>query len=127
MTHRRGTAIVEIKKGILLTAINKTFLLPGGRCKKGETRFLAAIRELKEETGLLAYDAKIIFNLESKSNRHTVVLIKAKGTARPRQEVNKIHYYNLGDSIRMSQGTKLILKKYYEWKVVHTKPSNQKI
>ena len=72
--------------------------------------------ELKEETGLLAYDAKIIFNVESKSNRHTVVLIKAKGTARPKQEVNKIHYYNPGDKIRMSQGTKLILKKYFDYK-----------
>lgn len=116
MIRRRGTAIVETEKGILLTAMNKTFLLPGGGADRGESRFRAAIRELEEETGLLAYEAKVIFRYESSFNRHTVVLIKASGTPRPKHEVKRIDYYKPGKKIRMSKSTKEIIDKYYEWK-----------
>ena len=48
--RRRGTVIVETKKGILLTADeNKLFVTPGGGARKNESRMQAAIRELKEE------------------------------------------------------------------------------
>jgi 8-oxo-dGTP diphosphatase len=115
--RRRGTAIVETEKGILLTAMSGgTYLLPGGGANKGESRFRAAIRELEEETGLLAYSAQIIFEYESHSNNHTVVLIKAKGTPKPKQEVKYINYYKPGKEIKMSQATKEIIEKYYEWK-----------
>lgn len=51
--RRRGTAIVETPKGILVTAVSgKTFILPGGGAKKEEIETEAAIRELKEETGI---------------------------------------------------------------------------
>ncbi len=89
--RRRGTAIVESSRGILLTSMSKgPYLLPGGGARRGETRFRAAIRETEEETGLRAYYAKILFQHESHSHRHTVVLVKARGTARPRQEVKYI-------------------------------------
>lgn len=115
--RRRGTAIVETSKGILLTAMSGgTFLLSGGGANKGESRFRAAIRELEEETGLTAYYAKIIFKHESHSHRHTVVLIKAKGTPRPKNEVKYIDYYQPEKDIKISKGTKDIIKKYYEWK-----------
>ena len=88
--RRRGTAILETEKGILLTAMSRgTFLLPGGGANKGESRFRAAIRELEEETGLMANYAKIIFRHESHSHEHTVVLVRAKGTPKPKQEVKK--------------------------------------
>ncbi|MDD3083977.1 MAG: NUDIX domain-containing protein, partial [Candidatus ainarchaeum sp.] len=112
--RKRGTAIIETEKGILLTAIKKQYLLPGGGPKKGESRFQAAIRETKEETGLEPYYAKILFQYESKSNLHTVVLIKAKGKARPKSEVSKIKYYLPGKEIKMSSATKKIIKKYYK-------------
>ena len=61
--RRRGTAIVETSKGILVTSGHKrVFILPGGEANKGETRMQGAIRELREETGLVAYDAKYLFN-----------------------------------------------------------------
>ena len=116
MKRRRGTAIVETSKGILLTAIHKTFLLPGGGANRGESRFRAAIRELEEETGLLANEAKIIFQHETIFHKHTVVLIKAKGTPQPKQEVNHLEYYKPGKDIKISKGTRDIIEKYYEWR-----------
>jgi len=116
-TRRRGTAIVDTDKGILLTAMSDgMFLLPGGGAEKGESRFRAAIRELEEETGLIANYAEIIFRHESHSNEHTVVLIKAKGIPRPKREVKYIDYYTPRKYIKMSPGTKDIIKKYYAWK-----------
>ncbi len=115
--RRRGTVILERNGKILLTAMSgDTYLLPGGGADKGETRFRAAIRELQEETGLYAHEAKILFNHESRSNKHTVVLAKAKGTAKPRDEVKKIAWYKPGSKLKMSGATKIIIEKYYELK-----------
>jgi 8-oxo-dGTP diphosphatase len=117
MKRRRGTVIVETNKGILLTAMSaETYLLPGGGANKGESRFRAAIRELEEETGLLANYAKIIFNHESKSHNHTIVLIKAKGKPKPKHEIKYINYYIPSKKIKISKGTKDIIEKYYKWK-----------
>lgn len=117
MVKRRGTAILETDKGILLTAMSRgTFLLPGGGANKGESRFRAAIRELEEETGLIANYAEIIFRHESHRHEHTVVLVRAKGTPKPKQEVRYIDYYKPDKDIKISKGTKDIIKKYYEWK-----------
>jgi hypothetical protein len=46
--RRRGTAIVETAHGILLTAgrPGKPFILPGGGARRGESRFMAALRKL---------------------------------------------------------------------------------
>lgn len=57
--RRRGTAIVETPKGILVVASsNGVYLLPGGGANDGESRTDADIRELKEETGLIATNTK---------------------------------------------------------------------
>jgi len=46
--------IFETTQGILVVAGNRgTFMLPGGGANKGESRFVAALRELTEETSLI--------------------------------------------------------------------------
>ena len=49
--RRRGTAIVETGREILLTAgrHGRPFILPGGGAKRDESRFVAALRELTED------------------------------------------------------------------------------
>jgi len=128
--RRRGTAIVETQRGILLTAgrRGKPFILPGGGSKRGESRFMAALRELTEETGMLPYAAEIIFRHKGKvrptksgghkfQDQHTVCLVKASGNPRPGGgDAKRIAYYYPGCNVWISITTKEIIDRYYEWK-----------
>lgn len=125
--RRRGTAIVEIEQGILVTAgRSKVFLLLGGGADKGETRIKAAMRELREESGLKPYYAKYLFRHVGKVHKshghgyfqdhHTVCLVKATGIPRPRHEVKYVAYYKPGSAVRISGGTREIIEKYYALK-----------
>jgi 8-oxo-dGTP diphosphatase len=128
--RRRGTAIVETDRGILLTAgrPGKPFILPGGGAKRGESRFMAALRELTEETGLLPYAAGIIFKHKGEirptmsgrgkfQDHHTVCLVKASGFPRPGGgDATRIGYYYPGCNVWISNTTKEIIERYYEWK-----------
>ncbi len=128
--RRRGTAIVETDRGILLTAgrPGKPFILPGGGANRGESRFMAALRELTEETGLLPYSAEIIFTHKGKvrptmsgrhkfQDYHTVCSIKASGIPRPGGgDAKRISYYYPGCNVWISTTTKEIIERYYEWK-----------
>jgi len=115
--YRRGTAIVETKKGILLTAgKNGIFMLPGGKARRGESRKKAAIRELREETGLIAQSCKYLFTYKGSRAFHKVFLIKAKGYIRPRKEIRYIAYWRPGSSLRLSKSTAKIIERYYQLK-----------
>jgi 8-oxo-dGTP diphosphatase len=138
--RRRGTAIVETDKGILLTAgRHGPFILPGGGAHRGESRFMAALRELTEETHLLPYAAEIIFKHKGKirptisgkhkfQDHHTVSVVKASGSPRPGGgDAKRIAYYYPGCDVRISSTTKEIIDKYYEWKKNHQLSKETKI
>ena len=139
--RRRGTAIVETEHGILLTAgrRGKPFILPGGGAERGESRFVAALRELTEETGLLPYAAEIIFKHKGKirstisgrhkfQDQHTVCLVKASGVPRPGGgDAKRIGHYYPGCDVWISATTKEIIEKYYEWKKEKLAPKEYRI
>jgi 8-oxo-dGTP diphosphatase len=122
--RRRGTAIVETSKGILVTSgRKKIFLLPGGGAEHNESRRKAAIRELREETGLKAYSSHFLFKFEGAKHKnykgghfkdyHKVFLIKASGVAKPRHEIKHIEWYKPSSEIHLSRITKTIIEQYY--------------
>ena len=139
--RRRGTAIVETQRGILLTAgrPGRPFILPGGGAERGESRFMAALRELTEETGLLPYAAEIIFKYKGKirptmsgkhkfQDQHTVCLVKASGIPRPGGgDAKRIGYYYPGCNVWISTTTKEIIERYYEWKKEQQTPEESRI
>ncbi|XEI32096.1 NUDIX domain-containing protein [Aeromonas veronii] len=104
--RRRGTVIVELPDGILLTRMRRDhYLLPGGQAEKNEPRIMTAIRELKEETGLIAEEVRYLFDFESHYYRHKVFYIRASGIPVPSHEIDTLAYYqadmpDLADSSR---------------------------
>ena len=127
----RGTAIVDTPEGILLVSTNgDRFSLPGGGAEKQESGETAAIRELKEETGLKATSAQYLFSHVGKirkrssglaRNHHEVFLIRAKGKPQPREEIKTIRFCQfseipLEDRINISDSAKHIINKYWALK-----------
>jgi ADP-ribose pyrophosphatase YjhB (NUDIX family) len=121
-TRRRGTALVETPAGILLVSEDgERFSLPGGAANRNEMRIQAAIRELREETGLRAVSVQYLFchmggvrqrGAFLNRNHHKVFLIEAEGEPTPMQEIKAICFYQPGDSRRLSKSTRKILKRY---------------
>jgi 8-oxo-dGTP diphosphatase len=99
--------------------------LPGGGAEKQESGEAAAIRELKEETGLQATSAIYLFShiggVRRRSfglarNHHRVFLIQAKGQPRPHHEIKAIRYYRAGEEINLSSSARKIIEKYWALK-----------
>lgn len=125
--RRRGTAIVETPNGILVVADKSgLYLLPGGAARKGESRKNAAIRELKEETGLIATNVKFLFRHMGHLHKshscghfrdhHTVVIVQANGIPLPRNEIKYVNYYLPNSEVRISRTTKEIIDRFYNIK-----------
>jgi len=127
IVRRRGTAIVDTPKGILVASgRRKLFLLPGGGAEKWESRRRATIRELKEETGLKAYTWKYLFTYhepkytdEGKKrkirNLHKVFLIDASGNPKPNyHDVKHIDFWKPNSGLNLSRTTKKIIEIYLE-------------
>lgn len=125
MSHKRrkGVAIVETSKGILVVAgRSKKFILPGGGAEKWESRKKAAIRELYEETGLRTKNINYLFKYIGGKwrtqkerlirNYAKVFLVKTKGIPKPRHEIKYIAYWKPNSQIDLTKGTKTIIERY---------------
>ncbi len=120
--RRKGVAIVDTKKGILVVAINDTFILPGGGAKPWESREKAAIRELYEETTLKTKKIKYLFRdigIKWRDHRGRLVinyskvfLIESKGMPKPSHEIKRIAFYKTGSKIKIGEGSMKIIDVY---------------
>ena len=119
IVRRRGTVIVDTPKGILVASHHKTWLLPGGGANKEESREKAAIRELREETGLRATSCKYLFEYDEPNddrkirNLHKVFLIEAEGKSKPNHhDVHHLAFWKPGCNIKLSPTTTRIVNHY---------------
>jgi 8-oxo-dGTP diphosphatase len=111
--RRRGTAIVDTPEGILVVSRNnRTFFLPGGGAKSGESRRDAAIRELEEETGLQTVKCQFLFEYPSFTNDHKVLLMETVGVAEPENEIRFIDFFD-GSNLKVSSTTWEIIELYH--------------
>jgi 8-oxo-dGTP diphosphatase len=119
--RRRGTAIVDTPRGILVVSHdNRTFYFPGGGAEKSESQKTAAIRELKEETSLETVTCRFLFKYESLTDNHEVFVIETSGVAKPSSEIRYIDYFN-GSNLKVSNATWEIFELYRATKVTKKK------
>ncbi len=119
--RRRGTAIVDTSKGILVVSHDdRTFYLPGGGAERNESYKAAAIRELKEETNLETITCRFLFIHNSFNANHEVFLIETCGFAKPSSEIKYINYFT-GSNLKVSNTTWDILQLYRAAKAAEKK------
>ncbi|BCQ22353.1 NUDIX domain-containing protein [Caballeronia sp. NK8] len=81
---RRATVICERDGRVLLVARARgRWAFPGGRAEPGEEFSDAAVRELKEETGLDAVHVRYAFQFRGLQTRHFVFIARVGPEAEP--------------------------------------------
>lgn len=110
--RRRASAIVQHPQGIVLVLMRHLdAMLPGGGVHDHETEQDGVLRELLEETGLVAQEATFLFQVESSYQTNAVFWVLAPGTPQPHNEIDAIAYFP-DPTLRLSSQTQLILRRF---------------
>jgi len=102
----RGTVVVETRRGILVVSqTGRRFFLPGGKARPHESGEAAAVRELREETGLKAVGSTFLFDHDGEIHSgpggtlyrdvHKVFLMSTEGVAKPQDEIRFVDFYGV--------------------------------
>jgi 8-oxo-dGTP diphosphatase len=119
IVRKRGTAIVDTDRGIVLVSnSSRLYILPGGGAKKEESRMDAAIRELKAQTGLEVKNCRYLFSFDEPEdkklrNLHEVFLIEVSvEVPKPPKDKKHIEYWHEGSKLHIGNSSKLIIDRY---------------
>jgi 8-oxo-dGTP pyrophosphatase MutT (NUDIX family) len=69
----------------------------------------AAVRELREETTLVATQADFLLHYDAYQFRHSVFWVRAGGTPLPSSEITSLAYYRPGATLNLAPITRAIL------------------
>jgi 8-oxo-dGTP diphosphatase len=113
--RRRATVIAEQDGKILLVREKDAnrFSLPGGGIERGESVMEAAIRELREETGLSAVKSEYLFDHEGQTQNHKVVWALVRGQiALQKKELSEFKWWDSRENASLLDSAKTILDKF---------------
>lgn len=113
----RATVICEKDRHILLVRKPKSkWALPGGKVEMGEAFAGAAIRELREETGLDVQNLLYIFEFEDDNTRHHVfeAWVLDAESAVPQNEISDCLWQSLSTifDLDISDATRSIVRAF---------------
>jgi 8-oxo-dGTP diphosphatase len=92
----RATVLCIRDDRILLVARDRSrWALPGGRLRRNETPYEAALRELEEETTLEANELRYLFRFDGFNTRHQVffVNVEPRAAVRPNNEITRCRWF----------------------------------
>jgi 8-oxo-dGTP pyrophosphatase MutT (NUDIX family) len=96
--RQRATAVVVRNDRVLLVLLVSDaagiFMLPGGGVEPGERPEAAVVRELCEETGLIATRTEYQLSWDSAVNRHLVYPVEAEGDVEVGSEIGDYRWWD---------------------------------
>ena len=113
-TLRDRATLVLIRDGKALLARDAGqvhFNMPGGGIEDGESPEKAAVRELREETGMTATNTEWLFVWDSTAARHHVFRVEAEGEPIKGGEVDELLWWDGTGALATAPHVKVILER----------------
>ena len=111
--RERATAVLIRDGKVLLVKAPSLgdYHMPGGGIEAGETPGEAVVRELREETGLVANKLEFLFTWETTIHRHHAFLMEAEGEATLSDEVVSFIWWDRRQMLPISPHVNAILSR----------------
>ncbi len=112
--HLRDRATVVLTRDntvLLVRGHSGKFVMPGGGIDLGEEPSAAAVRELREETGLEAEKVEPLFVWDNAIHRHHVYRVAAAGDVEMGPEITEYRWWDRRERLPMHSHVESILER----------------